>query len=203
MDYLEADHKSRAPTPAPEKRDPYVIALDELESANQDRGTWARAVAESGGSIDRARSIYLRLRSADLSEAESVEVGSQIATAFLWAVVALSGFVSVSGVFSLWYAPGQGAGMIAFSITLAIVAAFICVAVYRPAMRRFWSARTPATYWIIEALWMALLAKILGSMSPKPDFQVGVLLAALAWGSLSVVRYMKRPSLHGKSRPQL
>lgn len=48
--------------PGEQAVDPYEAALDEVESGRVDRALWAKALAYSDGSNDKAKSAYIRLR---------------------------------------------------------------------------------------------------------------------------------------------
>jgi hypothetical protein len=49
----------------------YSLIADELENDNTDRALWTRALGESGGDPDKTKACYVRLRLAELKEAES------------------------------------------------------------------------------------------------------------------------------------
>lgn len=42
--------------------DPFELALKEIEAGSLVRAVWARALAESGGDMNKARSLYIKLR---------------------------------------------------------------------------------------------------------------------------------------------
>lgn len=49
----------------------YSLIADELEQDRTDRALWTRALGESGGDPDKTKACYVRLRLAELKEAES------------------------------------------------------------------------------------------------------------------------------------
>lgn len=51
----------------------YEKALDEIDSGKQVRAIWARALADSGGDDEKARSIYIKRRVSELRAASSEE----------------------------------------------------------------------------------------------------------------------------------
>ncbi|MCK9304426.1 MAG: DUF4190 domain-containing protein [Bacteroidales bacterium] len=56
----ERDRKHRAAVAATKAT--YASALEEIEQGNQDKGLWAKALAECDGNTDRAKATYIRFK---------------------------------------------------------------------------------------------------------------------------------------------
>ncbi len=60
-----------------ESRGYYEVAWDELERGNFDKGVWAQAFAEAEGNEEKAKAIYLKARSREMSRQAEEQIAAQ------------------------------------------------------------------------------------------------------------------------------
>jgi hypothetical protein len=95
----------------------YEIVAGELQRRSIRPGLWARAVAESGGEGDAVRSLYIRLRVAELTQIEEADrvrakaeaarlrvEARRAANSWLWLVVLIVSAVVIGCILFFYWA---------------------------------------------------------------------------------------------------
>lgn len=66
--------KRHAPSLASPSDAHFSLALEEVSSGQTVKATWARALVEASGDVDRTKAAYIRMRARDLMHVEQAEV---------------------------------------------------------------------------------------------------------------------------------